>query len=142
MRKFWWSLTVLAGLIVSVVGASGFNLADTYRQRVNEQWQWFGYRELFNPARGDLEDGESTTWTVTLQAGREYKLIGACDVDCGDLDLELFDEYGYSVDEDYAGDDYPVVVVRPPYTQRYSFEVSMADCWYEPCGYMIGILGR
>jgi hypothetical protein len=142
MRKSVWTLVLLLGLVVSVVSAAGYNLADTYAQRVRFQWDRYGYQEWFNPARGSLDDGEDVTWTVTLWAGTEYKLIGACDSDCDDLDLEVFDGYGDSVGEDFTYGDYPSVIVRPRYTQVYSFRVTMESCQDMPCAYMIGTLGR
>jgi hypothetical protein len=134
-------VTALLVSLASVVSAGGSSLTDSYNRRANAQWD-YGYGAMFNPARGELRDGSSITWTVPLRAGTEYKLFGACDEDCGDVDLELYDENGYLVDEDAAGDDYPIVIVRPRYSQTYSFKVTMADCAYSPCGYMVGIFGR
>jgi hypothetical protein len=141
MRYRMIVVTALLGVLASVVSASGWNLSDTYSRRLS-QFQRDGFREVSNAARGDLNDSQSTRWTVTLRAGSEYRLFGACDEDCQDLDLEIYDANGRLVDEDTASDDFPVVSVRPRYTQEYSFRVTMADCSYEPCAYMVGVLGR
>lgn len=134
-------LLVGFGLIASVVSAGGSSLADAYNRRASLQRD-ADFVQMFSPARGDLRNQASTTWYVTLQAGTEYKIFGACDEDCADLDLELRDESGRLLAEDSEDDDYPIVSVRPRFTQEYAFKVTMADCWRAPCGYMVGVFGR
>ncbi len=141
MRYRMIVVTALLVSLASVVSAGGWNLSDTYARRLS-QFQREGFREVSNAAEGILDDGQSTRWTVTLYAGTDYRLFGACDSDCQDLDLELYDANGRLVDEDTASDDFPVVSVRPRYTQVYSFRATMADCTYWSCAYMVGVLGR
>jgi hypothetical protein len=137
---------IVAGLIAlsaSTLALAGnyANVWDNYQPQARF-WESLNYFQMYNPAQGELNDNDSTTWYVTLQAGRSYRIFGVCDGDCNDLDLELYDAYGNSVDYDRHSDDTPYVSVTPRYTQRYSFVVKMHDCWVYTCSYMVGIYGR
>jgi hypothetical protein len=86
---------------------------------------------------GRLNDGTYRVHNVTLRADVEYTFVGACDRDCSDLDLQLYDENGNLIDEDLLSDDVPVVTVTPSWTGRFRVKVIMADCSISPCGYAI-----
>jgi hypothetical protein len=86
---------------------------------------------------GMLEHGYYRIHNVTLRSGVEYTFVGACDRDCSDLDLQLFDENGNLIDEDLLRDDVPVVSVTPEWTGRFHVKVIMASCSISPCGYTI-----
>lgn len=86
---------------------------------------------------GMLVQGYYRTHTVTLRANAEYTFVGACDRDCSDLDLQLFDENGNLIDEDLLSDDVPVVTVVPEWTGRFYVKVIMARCSVSPCGYTV-----
>ena len=86
---------------------------------------------------GSLDDGESERLTIRIGAGMESQLIGACDTDCSDLDLTLYDSSGKEVDSDLQLDDFPIVAALPSRDAVYTILVSMADCNAEPCRYAI-----
>ncbi len=86
---------------------------------------------------GMLDHGYYRTHTVALRGGVEYAFVGACDRDCSDLDLQLFDENGNLIDSDLLGDDVPVVTVVPEWTGRFYVKVIMASCSVSPCGYTV-----
>ena len=92
--------------------------------------------------RGALKSEASESFTLTLESGLEYLLVGACDLDCTDIDLIIFDEAGNDVDSDYEEDDAPVLTVTPSRTQSYRVHVYMASCTSEPCWYAVGVLAR
>jgi hypothetical protein len=92
--------------------------------------------------RGSLKSEASESFTLTLESGLEYLLVGACDVDCTDIDLIVFDEAGNDVDSDYEEDDAPVLPVTPSRTQTYQIHVYMANCTSEPCWYAVGVFAR
>lgn len=62
---------------------------------------------------GEISEGESFTHTFRLDPEKSYFVYGACDDDCGDIDLLGEDADGEWVDED-AEDDYtPILIVLP-----------------------------
>jgi len=88
---------------------------------------------------GKLDEDETDTWTMTLYGGNEYIIIGACDGDCGDLDIAVLDEYDNPVARDTETDDVPVVELALEEQGRYQIQVTMYDCSVEPCYFGLGI---
>lgn len=59
-----------------------------------------------------IED-ESTAHTFRLDPAKSYFVYGACDGDCGDIDLLGEYEDGEWVDEDIEDDYKPILIVLP-----------------------------
>ena len=129
--------TLIAASAVVLAGPSSSVWDNYWREALDLEDE--GLVAMYSPSSGSLYDNDSTRWTATLEAGRYYKIFGVCDGDCTDLDLELRDEFGNLVNFDRASNDHPYVMVTPRYTQRYSINVKMADCWSSPCAYALGI---
>ena len=98
-----------------------------------------GYTLSQNTYTGSLKDEASADFTLVLEAGASYYLVGACDDDCPDIDLMLLDASGNEVDRDYEDDALPRVAVTPTRTASYSVHVYMANCTNEPCYYGVGV---
>ena len=122
---------------------------DEWEQQVLEQIRTVG--DVFSSdgfaldaetPTGTLESEASESFALTFESGFEYLLVGACDVDCTDIDLIIFDEAGNDIDSDYEEDDTPVLTVTPSRTQSYRVHVYMANCTSEPCWYAVGVLAR
>lgn len=101
-----------------------------------------GYQQQDDFVTGSMDANAGEDFEVTLEAGREYAIIGFCDNDCSDLDLVLTDADGDMVDSDVAGDDYPVVEVEPGRNGTYNLRVVMAACSVEPCFYGVGVFAK
>ncbi len=122
---------------------------DPYRAQVMAQLEIIaemfsteGYVMLDGYTESALEDGASEDIWLELDGGTEYVLVGVCDEDCTDVDLELFSSESVSIDSDYEVDDFPVVAVTPYQTQRYRIHVYMAACSVEPCSWGVGLYSR
>ena len=112
--------------------------ADKYYDQVRSNLQarydyWYnkgsGWKQLPDLRDLDtLDDGSYTTITYTLTGGETYKIVGACDNQCSDLDLELRDDNGNLIQRDSASDDIPIVEVTPRRDGKFSLKVSMRDC--------------
>ena len=76
---------------------------------------------------GALQNGVTARHTLRLDGGRRYKIIGACDDDCSDLDFKLLSGSS-TVDTDYAGDATPIVDAHPGTRTTYTLEVQMERC--------------
>jgi hypothetical protein len=83
---------------------------------------------------GYLHEGRTSHTNVRLEGGRTYIIVGACDDDCGDLDLELTGVWGVrAIDLEY--DALPHVAVDNRYTTNNTVVVTMEHCAIEPCAY-------
>ena len=89
-----------------------------------------------------LYDNRYDNYYFSLNRGVDYKIYAACDGDCGDIDLCLYDENGNEIDCDETSDDKPLVEVRPKWTGRFRLKVTMYDCRINPCKFGIGVFGR
>jgi len=72
-------------------------------------------------------------WPIELRAGVNYRIYGACDNDCADLDMEIYGEDGYLADRDTARDDRPYVQITPVRSGRHYVRLWLYACRAEPC---------
>lgn len=92
-----------------------------------------------SPAQGfsdevtSLQPGRDHRWQVNLQAGRNYRIIGGCDNECSNLDIELIDSRGAVVASDMLPDDFPVVNFTPAQNGQYIVRIMMQACSVAPC---------
>lgn len=146
MKRVLVSLALGAMLI----STAAFARQDEWVRQVRRQLQnagaqvfsGRGYELTHQIYTGSLDEGETETVTLSLDVGVEYQIMGACDNDCSDVDLTLYDGAGNQVDQDLQLDDYPIVSVTPRRGGNFRVVVSMADCSAEPCRYGIGVFGR
>ncbi|CAN5818960.1 MAG: CHAT domain-containing protein [Gemmatimonadetes bacterium] len=95
-----------------------------------------GYSPWTDLHIGNLNGGDQQFVDMSFDQPGDYLLLGACDGDCSDLDLEMF-EGDRSVAADYKVDDVPalqVIIVSPTQGQ---LKVSMASCSVNPCQYQV-----
>jgi hypothetical protein len=135
------TLTLVIGMIVLSAGSAAAQWQESLRNAVYNgtgNWRAAGW-DMIDFQTGTLYDNYSTDLYVTLQGGVEYRFVGKCDANCSDLDFEIFDSYGNSIDTDYGSDDTPVVSLTPRYTTRFRLHVMMASCSADFCGYAVGM---
>lgn len=102
-----------------------------------------GYtRSVAGPVYGSLADDGTSTHDMTVASGVDYALIGACDNDCTDVDLKLFDASGTVIMQDIAVDDTPVLLFHSNSAGKWRVQVVMATCSRNPCYYGIQLLAR
>jgi len=142
------ALSVLAALALGVSASAAAQDSRWHRQ-VSDQLDRYsnvlnerGFRRSHEIRNGSLDDDESESFTLELDAGRSYAMIGVCDEDCTDIDLRLYDDAGREVDADIEMDDYPVVEVQPVRTAVYRVKVIMATCSTSPCFYGVGVFAK
>jgi hypothetical protein len=88
-------------------------------------------------ATGSLAPGASERFTVegAVEGGEEGQLLsldGACDYDCSDLNLVVYDADGEEVGADRLDDDVPIVELP---AGSYEAEVSMVACTAPECAW-------
>lgn len=96
-----------------------------------------GYTRYGNVTVDSMRDDATETFTVKLQGGYSYQIVGVCDTDCGDIDFWIYDDKGNKLDEDVSTDDVPIVSVSPRKYEEYQLRVKMYDCTQNPCRYGI-----
>ncbi len=101
-----------------------------------ESREGFGSR---NYIIGRMNDDASDSWTMTLPGGNMYKIIGACDADCSDLDIEIYEGEKVIV-RDVLVDDVPIVSFNVASTAQIRIKVIMASCSANPCFFGIVVL--
>lgn len=80
-----------------------------------------------------LQPGHDYRWQVNLQGGTQYRVLGACDNECSNVDIELIDNSGAVVASDKAPDDKPVVNFTPASSGQYIVRVILQTCTVGPC---------
>jgi hypothetical protein len=101
-----------------------------------------GMSMTHNIFTGSLNRGATTYVTADLNFGKSYQMVGVCDNDCSDVDLEIYDPSGNKVASDVLDDDTPVVSLQPGKSGTYRIKVMMIKCSADPCRFGIGIYGR
>ena len=88
---------------------------------------------------GSLDHDASGSLTLSLRAGRQYALLGVCDVDCNDLDLRLYGLNDIEIESDVEEDDVPVIMITPERDGKFRLKITMVECETSPCFYGVGL---
>jgi hypothetical protein len=87
----------------------------------------------FDDGIAALRQGAAQVFERNLKAGTAYRFIGACDNECGDLDLILLDSAGHVVEQDVSTDSFPQITITPDADALYRIVLQMYQCSIEPC---------
>lgn len=123
----------------------GQSYQDQILQRlaqVEQAYATAGYQRVDQPATGQLNQGAAQQWPATMHVGYEYQVIGVCDNDCSDLDLQLLDGLGNVISQDQSTDATPVVSVVPTQGGQFVVNAHMYACSVQPCYYALVLYGR
>jgi hypothetical protein len=101
-----------------------------------------GYTLTHEPTINTLSQGHSHYININLRAGTSYGFVGACDSDCRDLDIAIYDERGNLVTSDLEDDDIPAITLNTYRSGNYRIWVNMANCNTNTCYYGIGVFGQ
>ncbi|MEM6395818.1 MAG: hypothetical protein AAF741_05690 [Bacteroidota bacterium] len=94
-----------------------------------------GYEQILATKYVWLNDDETDHYGLKLVAGRTYRIVGACDQDCTDMDLFLYGDetIGSLLESDDLEDNFPIIDFTPTETKTYRIKMGMYDCATEPC---------
>ena len=101
-----------------------------------------GFRLTHHIFTGNLKEKEFENVVFELEKGGTYVILGVCDNDCKDVDLQLLNSRGRQIDKDEDLDDNPVVGVAPEQNERYTVRAVMASCSQSPCRYGLGVFRK
>jgi hypothetical protein len=107
------------------------SLLDEYEQSLAGRWSPSSEIEHVS-----LGGNETHTLDVSLAAGQIAAVLGSCDEDCLDLNIEVLGPDGFQVarDEGSAGGaKYPFAQFSSQDSATYKVVIGMADCSAEPC---------
>ena len=149
-------LLVTLGLLLTANSAQAQNNSiareDTWRNQAiayldsQHRYASFSPDQVFEDwtfaLRSRLLGSEKASRVFRLEAGETYRIIGACDADCTDLDMEAFDSTGASVALDRAYDDHPILDISPISTDDFTVKVWWASCAASPCYAGVRVLRR
>jgi|688.fasta_scaffold240112_3 hypothetical protein len=80
-----------------------------------------------------LQPGTDYRASIALQGGRPYRFVGACDYECRNIDLELWDANGVVVARDLMLNDTPVMDYTPAAGGAFTLRILMQTCTITPC---------
>lgn len=91
----------------------------------------------------DLQPNADHRWEISLDRGVAYRIVGACDNECSNMDMELIDaRTGAVVLSDTLPDDYPTLSYTPAANGRYVVRIIMRACSIAPCFAGARVLAR
>ncbi len=133
----------------AAAGPGGAPGGQNYGQQLQERLAWAqqvmsqqGFQQIVQPHQGQLPQGQHVNVPLTLNAGGEYRIIGVCDNDCGNLDLILYDQNNTLISRDTMEDAFPIVAVTPQWTGAFTVQAMMSHCAVQPCYYALALYGR
>jgi hypothetical protein len=100
-----------------------------------------GQEIAYSPTIGSLRKSSTANITYSLRSSTAYTFVAACDNDCSDIDVWLYDGQGNEISRDVEPDSMPIVFAQPRYNDTFTLKVKMYNCTIEPCFYGI-IVGR
>lgn len=101
-----------------------------------------GFQQVSQPVTGQLGAGQYQNWPVSMSVGYDYRIIGVCDNDCGNIDLIIYDENNVQVAQDVLADATPIAAVAPAWTGAFTAQAVMQHCNVQPCYYALVLYGR
>ena len=101
-----------------------------------------GYRSDGEPLSGSAAGRSTELRILTLEAGVPYAVLGVCDQECSDLDLEVQDSARTRLVRDIELNDTPVIELTPAVTGSYRLLVTMYDCRTAACAWTAQLFRR
>jgi hypothetical protein len=94
-----------------------------------------GFHPVAEAVEGMLGNDQGETHTVQLEQGVNYRIAGACDKDCTDLDMSVVDPAGNPIASDLERDPLPDISFKVSSPGTYHLGVHMVHCSTAPCNY-------
>lgn len=88
---------------------------------------------------GTTVAGGTQTVKYTLSAGVTYKIMGACDDNCTNLDLKVADAAGKTLASDVDKDDIPILDLMPTTGGLVTVTATMTACKQRNCAYGVDV---
>lgn len=135
MRIWGLGVAAMAGAMVPAAAWSQSDIITQLFDKAAGIYKDKGYAPTGTDQRGELGEGAETRLTVKVTGGSAFSIVGVCDLDCGNLDIQLLGIDGSEVAKDVEDDDFPIVNFDKPGT--YTVRVTMVKCKDNPCAFGI-----
>jgi hypothetical protein len=109
--------------VISQTSTGGGNLDDNFRL-LNSDMQARGYEPFGQPSNGQLQQGETRDFPLSLEGGKCYAILAVGDSGVRDLDVLLLSG-GNEIDRDIETDPRPIVRVCPRSNGQFTMRVRM-----------------
>lgn len=106
-----------------------------YLVEIETELESEGYSLLQKYHIDDMYEDSSKESGYYFEAGTEYIVVGACDNDCSDIDMWIYDENRNEIDDDVSDDDVPIVRVTPRRSGIFYVKTKMYNCDAGPCSF-------
>lgn len=130
-------ILVLAALACTAASPVATSADDAFitnlLDKMTEVYADKGYTATGYQYQGAMNQGQEQVLNIPLSGGTDFQIMGACNSNCGNMDIELRDASGTLVDKDELEDDFPIVGASAP--GAYTARVIMTDCTANPCSY-------
>jgi hypothetical protein len=87
----------------------------------------------------ELPEGGWIEYTLSVDEPGFYRIDGACDIDCSDIDLQVYDTDGELLFEDTASDDLPQLAFDTDGAVSFVVAIRMVACATETCVFGLGL---
>jgi len=141
----WKKCAVIVAAVACLTATASAQTSE-YRQQLDQQlqnsrnlFQQQGYTLAAGPFTGALPAGGKERFTMPVERGVSYKILGICDNDCSNVDLRVFNMNGQNIGEDVTPDDIPIVELEPTGNGTVQFEAHMVACSAEPCYHAVEV---
>ena len=135
-------LTHLAALVLlPALSTSAFaDFFDNERAKNLELSQADQSAEVFYQ-RASLAAGKTAEYTVRMEAGQQYGVFAACDIDnqCSNLDMQWLHN-GKVLRQYMEPDTFPLFHVTPEETGNYTIRTLMSECAASSCDYHVQVV--
>ncbi|MFM6854461.1 MAG: hypothetical protein ACKOUM_10330, partial [Sphingopyxis sp.] len=148
-RFGFWLRGMAAAL--AMLGAAAPAMAQNSYERfvislltAQHQYEDFEPSELvdWTGALRHIDQNRQVEQVYQLEAGTTYRIVGACDTDCTNMDIEVFDAAGTMVGDDRQANDHPYVELTPTETGAYRVHPWVVACRARPCYGGVRVLKR
>jgi hypothetical protein len=110
--------------VMATQSTAGAGLEENFRL-IDADIRARGYMPYGDQPRGELAEGQTRDFSLQLEGGKCYAILGVGDNAVRDLDLILKDGTGRTLDQDLETDARPVVRVCPEQTGQYTMTIRM-----------------
>jgi hypothetical protein len=90
---------------------------------------------------GSLVTGGAGRASLSLEPGRDYRVVGRCDDDCAGLDL-VFSRDEMAIERDLDHDKLPSIDYGARFTGNYTVTAHMVECRTASCDYGVALFSR
>lgn len=130
---------VLIGLAMMLFSGGGGGFSQEERTTMGGYLN--GYAERYAVGLTPVGDDElawlagnaTHDYEVRLDDGGNYRVLGACDTNCRNVDLIVLGPSGQEVGSDTLSDDFPVVDIPNAQGGTYTIRIGMPDCGADEC---------